>query len=39
MEWIKQRYVELGYEPWLAAKMASRYGTDLQAEEDAAQRA
>ena len=37
MEWIKQRYVELGYEPWLAAKMASRYGTDLQAEEDAAQ--
>lgn len=39
MEWMKQRYVELGYEPWLAAKMASRYGTDLQAEEDAAQRA
>lgn len=37
MEWMKQRYVELGYEPWLAAKMASRYGTDLQAEEDAAQ--
>ena len=37
MERVRQRYVELGYEPWLAAKMASRYGTDLQAEEDAAQ--
>lgn len=37
MERVRQRYVELGYEPWLAAKMASRYGTELQAEEDAAQ--